>query len=76
MAVSFATFGHEEVTLVTDNSATAHICNDKSMFVTYQSLDPSQSPVATIGSDTLHAAGIGTVQWSWFDDMAESIHLI
>jgi len=57
MAFSFAAFGHEEITVVTDNSATGHICNNRTMFITYQPLDPSQNSVATIDSDT----SIGTV---------------
>ena len=65
---SFTTFGHEESTVVLDNSATGHICNDKSMFTSYQKLDPSQSAVATIGDTTVSAAGVGTVKWTWKDD--------
>jgi hypothetical protein len=38
LAVSFATF----------NLATGHICNDRSMFLTYQPIDPSQSSIAKI----------------------------
>lgn len=48
LAVSFATFDRKEITVVTDNLATGHICNDRSMFLTYQPIDPSQSSIATI----------------------------
>ena len=68
MSSSLFSFGHENLTAVLDNSATAHIFHDKSMFSNYRVLDPSQSQVATIGEDTCSAHGIGDVEVSWFDD--------
>ena len=68
LASTFTSFGFDYRTAVLDNSATAHIFNDRSMFISYTPLDPSQSSVATIGEHTTSAAGIGTVRVSWYDD--------
>jgi len=68
LAWSFTSFGYDSRTAVLDNSATAHIFNDRDMFISYTSLDPSQTSVATIGEHTTSAAGIGTVRVSWYDD--------
>ena len=68
LASTFTSFGHDSCTAVLDNSATAHIFNDRSMFITYTPLDPSQSSVAKIGEHTTSTAGIGTVRISWYDD--------
>ena len=68
MSSSLFSFGHENLTAVLDNSATAHIFHDKAMFSNYRVLDPSQSKVATIGEHTCSAHGIGDVKLAWFDD--------
>ena len=71
LSASYFSFGHEDLTAVLDNSATAHIFHDKSMFTSYHPLEPSQSQVATIGEHTSSAAGIGSVSVSWTDDDGE-----
>ena len=68
LAWSFTSFGYDSRTAILDNSATAHIFNDRDMFISYTPLDPSQTSVATIGEHTTSAAGIGTVRVSWHDD--------
>ena len=68
LASSSTSFGYDSCTAVLDNSGTAHIFNDQSMFISYSPLDPSESSVATIGEHTTSAAGIGTVRISWYDD--------
>ena len=54
-------------TAVCDNAATAHICNNKHMYV--GEIRPVKTQgVATIGGTNFKPSGIGTVQWSWRDD--------
>lgn len=61
------TFDSDGATVVLDNSATGHICNDKSMFVDgIQPVDDEY--VATINGKANAATGIGTVEWTWLDD--------
>ena len=51
-------------TIICDNSANIHICNDKSMFKLIVSAD-TLKVVAMIGGQVNLPAGIGTVTWSW-----------
>ena len=60
-------FDADSVTVVCDNSANVHVCNDKSCFVGEITMDRSLQ-VATIGGKENTSAGIGTVQWKWKDD--------
>ena len=60
-------FDADSVTVVCDNSANVHVCNDKSCFVGEIKLDRSLQ-VATIGGKKNTSAGIGTVRWKWKDD--------
>ena len=54
-------------TVVCDNSATGHICNDRSLFI--DELRPvTGEQVMTIGGDDNTPEGVGTVEWSWYDD--------
>ena len=62
-------FDSDGTTVVCDNSATGHICNDKSLFV--GELRPATGEcVMTVGGDD-RPAGVGTVEWSWLDDDGE-----
>ncbi len=61
----------DTVTAILDNSATAHIFNDRSMFTSYSSLAADQSSVATIGEHTVSAEGIGSVPVTWTDDKGQ-----
>ena len=60
-------FDADSVTVVCDNSANVHVCNDKSCFVGEIKMDWSLQ-VATIGGKKNTSAGIGTVRWKWKDD--------
>ena len=46
--------------VVCNNSANTHICNDKSMFITFK--ETTSGLVATIGGKMNKPAGIGTVE--------------
>ena len=61
------TWDPDSSSMVCDNSANVHICNNRSMFV--GELSPvSNHKVATIGGKGHQPSGIGTVCWSWQDD--------
>ena len=60
-------FDADSVTVVCDNSANVHVCNDKSCFIDEILMDRSLQ-VATIGGKENTSAGIGTVRWKWKDD--------
>ena len=53
--------------VVYDNSANTHICNRRDMFEDFQATTRGQ--VATIGGKLNRPAGIGTVAWTWKDDL-------
>lgn len=55
-------------TIICDNSANIHICNDRNMFSSMTAATASKV-VATIGGKVNIPAGIGTVTWSWKDDL-------
>jgi hypothetical protein len=55
------TFDTDSSTIVCDNSANVHICNDRRMFVGDLSR-ASHTKVATIGGKGHQASGIGTVK--------------
>ncbi len=59
-------FDTDATFVVCDNSANTHICNDKSMFITFK--ETTSGMVATIGGKMNKPAGIGTVEWKWKDD--------
>ena len=60
-------FDSDSTTVVCNNSANIHICNDKQHFV--DELRPvAQHKVATIGGRGHAPSGIGTVEWTWCDD--------
>ena len=64
-SVSFDT---DSKSAVCDNSANVHVCNQRSMYV--GEIKPIEShKVATIGGKGHSPAGIGTVSWSWNDDV-------
>ena len=52
--------------MVCDNSANVHICNDLKMFVG-DLVSVSNHKVATIGGKGHQPSGIGIVCWSWQD---------
>ena len=63
-------------TAICDNSANIHICNDRNMFVSMVAASVNKV-VATIGGQVNFPAGIGTVKWSWRDELGEiHTHLI
>ena len=62
-----ATWDTDSSSMVCDNSANVHICNNRSMFVGDLS-SVSNHKVATIGGKGHQPSGIGTVRWSWRDD--------
>ena len=57
----------DSTTMVCDNSANVHICNNRSMFVG-ELQHVTNHKVATIGGRGHPASGIGTVRWIWTDD--------
>ncbi len=60
-------FDSDATSVICDNSANVHVCNDRNMFV--GDIQPLQShAVATIGGNTNVASGIGNVKWRWKDD--------
>ena len=60
-------FDSDATTVVCDNSANVHICNDRKCFI--GDLTPVHGhKVATIGGRGHAPSGIGTVKWSWKDD--------
>ena len=62
-----ATWDTDSSSMVCDNSANVHICNDRRMFV--GDLSPvSNHKVATIGGKGHQPSGIRTACWSWRDD--------
>ncbi len=69
-------FDSDASTVICDNSANVHVCNDRKMFV--DEIRPLAShAVATIGGASNEASGIGTVRWRWKDDTGhEHSHLI
>ena len=61
-------------TVVCDNSANAHICQHRHMFVgEIGKIDPITG-VTTIGGEDLRPSGIGTVKWSWDDEEGKTHH--
>ena len=60
-------FDTDASTIICDNSANVHICNDKRMFIGPMRRT-AQHSVATIGGKKNIALGIGTVSWRWKDD--------
>ena len=63
-----AYFDTDSGTVICDNSANTHICNDKRMFTELRPLSATNSIVATIGGKNSVPDSIGTVKWSWKDD--------
>eukprot|EP00984_Skeletonema_dohrnii_P013467 scaffold5583_cov166-Skeletonema_dohrnii-CCMP3373.AAC.1 len=64
---STMSFDSDAKTVICDNSANVHICNDESMFVgPIRRTDKHY--VATIGGKQNNASGMGTVRWTWKDD--------
>ena len=57
-------------TIICDNSANIHICNDRNMFASMTAASVNKV-VATIGGQVNFPAGIGTVKWSWRDELGE-----
>ena len=67
LAQDVATWDTNSSSMVCDNSANVHICNDRKMFV--GDLSPvTNHKVATIGGKGHQPSGLGTVRWSWRDD--------
>ena len=67
-ALSFDT---DSSTIICDNSANVHICNNKKMFIgAIRRTD--QHYVATIGGNKNNATGMGTARWTWKDDDGKS----
>ena len=65
-------FDPDGTSVIVDNSANAHIVNDKSLFVSdIKPMDPSTG-VATIGGKDHRPEGIGTIRLSWRDDEGKS----
>ena len=64
-------FDTDASTIICDNSANVHICNDKSMFEG-EIKRTNQHSVATIGGSKNSSAGMGTVNWRWKDDHGKS----
>ena len=60
-------FDADSLTVICDNSANVHICNNKGSFVGDIEMDKSLQ-VATIGGKQNASAGSGTVRWKWKDD--------
>ena len=60
-------FYADSLTVICDNSANVHICNNKNCFVGDIEIDKSLQ-VATIGGKQNASAGIGTVHWKRKDD--------
>ena len=54
---SFVVFG---------NSSNTHICNNRDMFVTFNST--TAGLVEKIGGKLNQPSGVGTVKWTWKDD--------
>ena len=54
-------------TIICNNSANIHICNDANLFKSMLPADASKV-VATIGGQCNFPKGIGTVTWTWTDD--------
>ena len=65
--MSSVCFDTDSLTVICDNSANVHICNNKSSFVEDVEMDKSLQ-VATIDSRQNTSAGIGIVCWKWKDD--------
>ena len=60
-------FDSDSSSVVCDNSANVHICNNREMFV--GEISPyDKMKVATIDGKGHSASGIGTVRWKWSDD--------
>ena len=55
-------------TVICDNSANIHICNDSNLFKSMVPADASKV-VATIGGQCNFPKGIGTVTWTWTDNI-------
>ena len=69
------TFDSDSSTVICDNSANVHICNDKGMFI--GDLRPANNQtVATIGGKSNVPGDIGTVQWTWRDDDGTSYKIL
>ena len=64
-------YATDSTTMVCDNSANAHICNKRNMFVGEIRKFTNQC-VATIGGKCHQPSGIGTVCWIWRDDSGKS----
>ena len=60
-------FDTDSSTIICDNSANAHICNDKTMFIS-PPCRTDQHYAATIGGAKNSATGMGTTRWRWKDD--------
>ena len=60
-------FDTDSSTIICDNSANVHICNDKNVFIG-DLRRTDQHYVATIGGNKNVAQGMGTVRWRWKDD--------
>ena len=58
-------------TMVCNNSANVHICNKRTIFVGEMRSSANQD-VATIGGKGHQPSGIGTVRWTWRDDIEKS----
>ena len=59
-------FDTDSTTVICNNSANVHICNDKNMFISPPCWN-DQNYITTIGDAKNSAAGMGTTRWSWKD---------
>ena len=60
-------FDTDSSTIICENSANFHICNDKNMFIS-PPLRTDEHYVVTIGGAKSSAASMGTTIWCWKDD--------
>lgn len=66
---SFASFDSDTSTVIIDNAANCHICNDLSMFVSpIASFQADDNMKVSTAGGTYAPLGFGTVKWSWKDD--------
>jgi hypothetical protein len=64
-------FDTDSSSVVCDNSANCHVCNDRRMFTKLRDTPLTNTVVATIGGKTSIPTGIGTVKWTWKDDAGQ-----
>jgi hypothetical protein len=64
-------FDTDSSSVVCNNSANRHVCNDRRMFTELRDTPMTNTVVATIGGKTSIPTGIGTVKWTWKDDSGQ-----